>query len=80
MAQSIMQRIQELNEEREKLVAREGSHHASNEDHQRLEKIDHDVSVLWDLRRRELAGERISLDEDYLDSYDRYTDDDSPGR
>jgi hypothetical protein len=75
-----MQRIQELNEERERLVAREGTHHASDEDHQRLQKIDHDVNVLWDLRRRELAGERISLDEDYFDSYDRYTDDDSPGR
>ena len=58
MAQSIMQRIQELNEERERLVARESMHHASDEDHQRLEKIDHNVSVLWDLRRRELAGER----------------------
>ncbi len=80
MAQSIMQRIQELNEERERLVAREGTHHASDEDHQRLQKIDHDVNVLWDLRRRELAGEQISLDEDYFDSYDRYTDDDSPGR
>ncbi|CAN5202072.1 hypothetical protein BH24ACT19_BH24ACT19_07730 [soil metagenome] len=80
MAQSVMQRIQELNEERERLVAREGTHHASDEDHQRLQKIDHDVNVLWDLRRRELAGERISLDEDYFDSYDRYTDDDSPGR
>lgn len=80
MAQSVMQRIQELNEEREKLVAREGTKHASDEDHQRLQKIDHDISVLWDLRRRELAGERISPDEDYFDSYDRYTGDDSPGR
>lgn len=80
MAQSVMQKIQELSREREQLVAREGSHHADAEDHARLRQIDHDLSVLWDLRRRELAGERISLDEDYYDRYDRYTDEDAPGR
>lgn len=80
MAQSVMQKIQELSEEREKLVGREGAHHASAEDHARLETIDHDLNVLWDLRRRELAGENVSLDEDYYDRYDRYTDADSPGR
>ncbi len=81
MAQSVMQRIQELSEERERLVAREGTHHATNEDHQRIRRIDHDLQVLWDLRRRELAGEEVSLDVDYYDSYTRYTDaDDPPGR
>jgi hypothetical protein len=81
MAQSVMQKIQELSEERERLVAREGSHHAGDEDRARLERIDHDLRVLWDLRRRELAGEQIRLDEDYYDSYTRYTDaDDPPGR
>lgn len=80
MARSVMQTIQELSEEREQLVSREGAHQASVEDHARLEKIDHDLNVLWDLRRRELAGENVSLDEDYYDRYDRYTDDDSPGR
>jgi hypothetical protein len=81
MAQSVMQKIQQLSEERERLVAREGTHHASEKDHVRLEQIDHDLRVLWDLRRRELAGEQIRLDEDYYDSYTRYTDaDDSPGR
>jgi hypothetical protein len=38
------------------------------------------LQVLWDLRRRELAGERIDLDQDF---YDRYTVDpgrDAPGR
>ena len=80
MAQSVMQKIQELSQEREQLVGREGAHHASADDHARLEKVDHDLNVLWDLRRRELAGENVSLDEDYYDRYDRYTDDDSPGR
>jgi hypothetical protein len=81
MAQRVMQRIQELSEERERLVAREGTHHASEEDHTRLEQVDHDLRVLWDLRRRELAGEQIRLDEDYYDRYDRYTDaNDAPGR
>ncbi len=80
MAQSVMQKIQELSEERERLVARESTHHASQEDRARLEEIDHNLQVLWDLRRRELAGERISLDEDYYDRYDRYTDEDAPGR
>ena len=80
MAQSVMQKIQELSREREQLVARESSHHASGGDQARLQQIDHDLNVLWDLRRRELAGERISLDEDYYDRYDRYTDEDAPGR
>ena len=81
MAQSVMQKIQELSEEREQLVAREGAHHETNEDHQRIRRLDHDLRVLWDLRRRELAGERVTLDEDYYDSYTRYTDeDDPPGR
>jgi hypothetical protein len=80
MAQSVMQKIQELSEEREQLVAREGTHHVGDHEHARLGEIDHDLNVLWDLRRRELAGEEISLDADYYDRYDRYTDDDSPGR
>jgi hypothetical protein len=81
VAESVMQKIQELSEERERLVAREGAHHATNEDHQRIRRLDHDLRVLWDLRRRELAGERVSLDEDYYDNYTRYTDeDDPPGR
>lgn len=79
MAQSVMQRIQELSEERERLVAREGAHHASARDHARLEQVDHDLNVLWDLWRRELAGEEVSLREDYYDRYDRYTDEDAPG-
>jgi hypothetical protein len=80
MAQSVMRKIEDLSEERERLLAREGTHHAGSEARERLVQIDHDLQVLWDLRRRELAGERIDLDEDF---YDRYTIDpgrDAPGR
>jgi len=80
MAQGVMQKIEELSEERERLVAREGSHRADAADQARLRQIDHDLQVLWDLRRRELAGERVNLDNDF---YDRYTVDpgsDAPGR
>ena len=80
MAQGIIGKIQELSGEREKILAREGTHHAETADHVRIGQIDHDLQVLWDLRRRELAGENVSLREDY---YDRYTVDpggDAPGR
>jgi hypothetical protein len=80
MAQSIMGAIQELSEERERVLAREGGHHTEAGDRGRVERIDHDLQVLWDLRRRELAGEAVSLREDY---YDRYVVDpggDAPGR
>lgn len=80
MAQSVMRKIEELSEERERLLAREGTHRVDAGNRGRLAQIDHDLQVLWDLRRRELAGERINLDEDF---FDRYTVDpgrDSPGR
>ena len=80
MAQTVMQKIQQLSEERDEILAREGSHHESSQDHQRLTRIDHDLQVLWDLRRRELAGERVDLGEDFYDRYDRYTGEDGPGR
>ncbi len=70
----VMQKIQELSEERERLVQEESRHGLGLEGQQRLHRLDHDLQVLWDLRRRELAGEMISLDQDYYDSYDRYTD------
>ena len=77
----VMQKIQELSEEREKLVHEESRHGLNLEGQQKVHRLDHDLQVLWDLRRRELAGEVISLDEDYYDSYDRYTDaGDAPGR
>jgi len=80
MSQSIMRKIEELSEERERVLAREGTHHTEAGDSRRLAQIDHDLQVLWDLRRRELAGENIDLDDDY---YDRFTVDpgqDAPGR
>jgi len=70
---AVLKKIQELSQERERLVHEEGRHGIGAEGHARLERLDHDLGVLWDLRRRELAGERVSLDEDYLDRYDRYT-------
>jgi hypothetical protein len=73
-----MGRISELNKEREQLLAREGAHHASREDRERLRQIDHDLEVLWDLRRRELAGETVDIDEDYYDRYDIDPGDDPP--
>jgi hypothetical protein len=79
MAQSeIMQKIEDLSEERERLLAREGSHHTEVGDHRRLAEIDHVLGVLWDLRRRELAGEYVGLDEDFLDRYVVSPGDDAP--
>ena len=80
MAQGVKSKIEELSEEHKRLLTRESTDHADAADHVRLRQIDHDLQVLWDLRRRELAGERVSLDADF---YDRYTVDpgtDAPGR
>jgi hypothetical protein len=79
MAQSIIGRIQELSEERERIL-RESRHHAEGGDRGRVGQIDHDLQVLWDLRRRELAGEAVSLEEDYYDRYTVDPGDDAPGR
>ena len=79
MARGVMGRISALSEERERLLAREGTHHASREDQERLRQIDHDLQVLWDLRRRELAGETVSPDDDYLDRYTVDPGEDAPG-
>jgi uncharacterized protein DUF2630 len=80
VAQGVMHKIAELSEERERLLAREGSHHASSQDQARLRQIDHELQVLWDLRRRELAGEPVNPDEDYLDRYTVDPGSDAPGR
>ena len=74
----VMHKIEDLSEERERLVAREGSHRAGAGDHLRLEDIDHALGVLWDLRRREMAGESVRLDEDFLDRYVVSPGDDAP--
>jgi hypothetical protein len=79
MARSeILQKIEVLSEEREGLLVREGTHHAGEGDHRRLAEIDHSLGVLWDLRRRELAGEVVGLDEDFLDRYVISPGDDAP--
>ncbi len=80
MAKGVMHKITELSEERERLLSREGSHHASSEDQARLRQIDHELQILWDLRRRELAGEIVDLDDDYLDRYTVDPGSDAPGR
>ena len=79
MARDVIRKIEELSGERERLLAREGAHHASREDQERLRQIDHDLQVLWDLRRRELAGEIVDPGEDYLDRYTVDPGDDAPG-
>jgi hypothetical protein len=78
----VLKRIQELSEEHERLIHAESDHagrHEGPEVQQRILRLDHDLEVLWDLRRREMAGERVSLDEDYYDRYSRYTGEDGPG-
>lgn len=72
MASQILQKIEELSREEESIRNREGTHHDNSEDHRRLQQIEHDLQILWDLRRRELSGEEVNLNEDYLDRYDRY--------
>ena len=74
----ITQKIDHLSEERERLLAREGYHRAGADDHRRLADIDHALGVLWDLRRREMAGEYVRLDEDFLDRYVTSSGDDAP--
>jgi hypothetical protein len=71
-------RSQDLSEERERLLAREGSHHAGAGDHRRLAEIDYVLGVLWNLRRRELAVEYVRLDEDFLERYVVSQGDDAP--
>lgn len=47
MARSkIMSKVEDLSEERERLLAREGSHHAGADDHRRLADVDHSLGVL----------------------------------
>jgi hypothetical protein len=80
MAQSVLGKIEELSEERERLLGREGAHRADEALHRRLERIDHDLQVLWDLRRRELSGETIDLDDDFFDRFTIDPGTDAPGR
>ncbi len=74
----ILQNIEDLSEEKDRLLACEGSHHAGAKDHRRLDEIDRTLGVQWDLGRRELAGEYVRLDEDFLDRYVVSPGDDAP--
>ena len=80
MAQGVLGKIEELSREREQLLQREGAHHAGGAVHRRLEQIDHDLQVLWDLKRRELSGETIDLDDDFFDRFTIDPGTDAPGR
>jgi hypothetical protein len=80
MAQSVLGKIEELSEERERLLGQEAAHRAGGAVHRRLEQIDHDLQVLWDLRRRELSGETIDIDDDYFDRFTIDPGTDAPGR
>ena len=80
MAQSVMGKIEELSRERERLLVSEGQHRAGDAVRSRLEQVDHDLQVLWDLRRRELSGERIDLDDDFFDRFTVDPGTDAPAR
>jgi hypothetical protein len=75
-----MGKIEELSQERERLLSKEGTHHADAADRERLQRIDHDLKVLWDLRRRELSGETVDLDDDFFDRFTIDPGTDAPGR
>ena len=78
MARSkITQKIEDLSEEREELWPAKGPA-AGTSDHLRLEDTDHPLGVLWDPRRRDLAGEHVGLEEDFLDRYVVRPGDDAP--
>lgn len=73
-----MSTIERLSHEREELESREDEHHASAEDQRRLHTVEHALEVLWDLRRREMYGEEVRLDDDFLDRYEIQPGDDAP--
>ncbi|MDQ3238248.1 MAG: DUF2630 family protein, partial [Actinomycetota bacterium] len=79
VTKSVMQTIQNLSREREKLISQESGHHAGDGTRKRLQELDHDLQVLWDLRRRQMAGENVDFDETYFDRYTVDPGDDAPG-
>jgi hypothetical protein len=46
LVRTILQAIEELSKERDRLLAREGAHRATDTDQQRILRIDHDLEVL----------------------------------
>lgn len=69
MASEIMATIEKLSREREELESQEDAHHADTRARERLREVEHALRVLWDLRRREMSGERVQLGQDFLDRY-----------
>ena len=69
MAQSVMGKIEELSAGARATPVREGTHHADAADRERLATDRPRPAGPWDLRRRELAGERVDLDEDFFDRF-----------
>lgn len=78
MASEIMATIEKLPREREELESQEDAHHADTRARERLREVEHALRVLWDLRRREMSGERVQLDQDFLDRYSVDPGDDPP--
>lgn len=78
MASEIMATIERLSREREELESREDAHHADTGDRDRLREVEHALQVLWDLRRREMSGERVKLDQDFFDRYSVDPSEDTP--
>lgn len=78
MASEIMTNIERLSREKEELESREAEHRAGAEDQRRLHNVEHALEVLWDLRRREMSGEEVSLDDDFYDRYNVSPGDDAP--
>lgn len=78
MASEVMTNIERLSREKEELESKEASHHADADDQRRLHTVEHALEVLWDLRRREMSGEQVSLDDDFFDQYEISPGDDAP--
>ena len=57
-----------------------GYRYLSAADRERLGQIDHELQVLCDLRRRELSGEAVDLDDDFFDRFTIDPGTDAPGR
>lgn len=78
MSSEIMENIERLSREKENLESREAKRPGDTGARDRLHNVDHALQVLWDLRRREMSGEHVQLDDDFLDQYNVSPGDDAP--
>lgn len=78
MASEIMANIERLSREKEELESREAERPTDTGARDRLQNVEHALDVLWDLRRREMSGEHVQLDDDFLDRYNVSPGDDAP--